>query len=126
MSSRGLKAGEYAVLLGDSSPTGRAPAPPESPALIELLGLAVPEVHALIKQLGTRGFPLPEPGYELPGAHGEVIATAELAWPNRSLALLLDSELGHEASFTEQSWRTIKLADALASPETFFQLLSSG
>ena len=62
--------------------------------LAHLLQLTDPSVHKLITAAASGGQSLPEAGYELPGDHNEVLATAELAWPEIQLALLLDASEG--------------------------------
>ncbi len=52
---------------------------------------------------------MPEPGFELEGARGEVLAEAELAWPEQRLAVVGDP-VGAEAC-TATGWRCWSLED---------------
>jgi len=121
VTSRGLASGSYEFL---NATTRRPPAPPvDDPALVELLELAVPEVRFLLFLTKENQLPLPEPGYELAGMSGEVIATAELAWPNLKIALLLEEEAASESIFAEARWTTRRLGVVQQDPEEFLALL---
>jgi DEAD/DEAH box helicase domain-containing protein len=73
----------------------------------QALELAAPSSRPVL--LGLRDpllqgqMPFPDLGYELEGASGEVVAEAELAWPQQRLALLLDS--GDQAAFEAAGWQ---------------------
>ena len=123
VSSRGLQTNAYAT-LADSFSRSTGPKPPDDhPELVELLGLTDPEAHSLLRLISSEGLPLPEPGYELAGIAGEVVATAELAWPKFKLALLLDEETESEAVFIEAQWTIQFIATAQSNPQEFMARL---
>ena len=95
----------------------------------ELSGLAPPQAQPLLEALAAlwqgADLPLPEQAFELAGARGEVLAQAELAWPDQQLAVLVDP--ADAGPFTAADWRCWWLHDppgstaaavreALASP----------
>ncbi len=123
VSSRGLETNAYAT-LADSFSRSTGPKPPDdNPELVELLGLTDPEARSLLRLISSEGLPLPEPGYELAGLAGEVVATAELAWPKFKLALFLGSETESEAVFIEAQWTIQFIATAQSNPQEFLACL---
>ena len=52
---------------------------------------------------------LPELGYELDGPKGEVLAEAELAWPDQQLAVILDAD--QRPCFEAAGWRCWSIED---------------
>lgn len=123
VTSRGLEANAYAALTDTISRKAEPKPAVDDPNLAELLDLSAPEVRSLLRLISHEGLPLPEPGYELPGAVGEVIATAELAWPSLKLALLLDSEAHSEAIFAEAHWTTRRFSAVRENLQEFLALL---
>ena len=86
----------------------------------DAIGLAAPELHALLGDLSTRGAPVPEVGFELSGNEGAVLAEAELAWPAQNVAVLLPDQEVHVAPFEQAGWQVVtssadNLADAIAN-----------
>lgn len=125
VTSRGLETNAYAALTDAfSSKTEPKPAV-DDPTLTDVLGLSVPEVHPLLRLISHEGLPLPEPGFELPGPVGEVIATAELAWPYLKVALLLESESDSKSTFVQAHWTAQRFASAQGNPQEFLALLRS-
>jgi len=123
VTSRGLEANVYAPLT-DNIWARTEPVPPvEDPTFAELLELTAPEVHSLLRLISQEGLPLPQPGYELSGPAGEVIAAAELAWPEFKLALLLESESGLSSTFLEECWTTQGFASVHGNPQEFLAFL---
>ena len=123
VTSRGLESGEY---LGFAEANGSSPVPQphvQHSALVELMGITTPEVHVILKTVAENDLPLPEPGYELLGGSNEIIATAELAWPHKSIALLLEAEIPYEPAFTKENWKTLHLSEMLKNPEALISLL---
>lgn len=77
-----------------------------------IVELAIQECRPLLnalKPLLETGLPLPEDGYELIGARGEVIAEAELAWADSRLAVVADP--ADVDTFTQQQWACWKVSD---------------
>ena len=121
--SRGLEANAYATLT-DITTRSRDHQPANvNPELGELLDLTAPEARSLLRLIGSEGLPLPEPGYELAGGAGEVIATAELAWPGIKLALLLESETNAESAFSKANWTTHLMAAVQSNPQDYLARL---
>lgn len=96
----------YAHFLADGSP--KAAATPGSSTQAERQAeceLAHPLVRPLLLAIVARNLPWPEIGYELM-PEGRTIATAELAWPSRQLALLGAGQTEEIAPFSAAGWRT--------------------
>jgi len=74
-------------------------------------------VRGVIRRLAEEGVPLPEPGYELASDPGEIIATAELAWPDVKVAVLLEAEEFGAPHFEARGWKVLRAADVIAEPE---------
>jgi hypothetical protein len=68
-------------------------------------------LHDLLLFLSDRNLPLPEVGLELCDEKDEVVATGELCWPERKIALLRGDEQGFAEAFSAQGWRTASLDD---------------
>jgi DEAD/DEAH box helicase domain-containing protein len=85
-------------------------------AWAELIRLAAqpakPLLNALATALQASDHPMPEPGFELEGSRGEVLAMAELAWPDQQLAVVEPADAG---AFTAAGWQCWSLEDP---PET--------
>jgi DEAD/DEAH box helicase domain-containing protein len=73
---------------------------------------AKPLLNALATALQASDHPMPEPGFELEGSRGEVLAMAELAWPDQQLAVVQPADAG---AFTAAGWQCWSLEDP---PET--------
>ena len=81
--------------------------------LAALLELVAPELHSLCRRLAECGKALPEAGFELASEAGEIVATAELAWPDARIAVLLEKETVGAARFETAGWQVFQ-ADAAA------------
>ena len=57
--------------------------------------------------------PLPEQAYELEGPRGDVLAQAELAWPEQRLAVVIESV--DADAFTAAGWRCWSVEDPPAA-----------
>lgn len=73
---------------------------------------------ALIDYMAIHNWQVPEVGYELTDDTDTVIAEAELAWSNRSLALALDAS--ETEIFTQKGWQIFTIAEVLNNPEAFY------
>lgn len=109
-SSLGLRSGAYGALLEEQEQAAG-----ESEGLAALLELADESVRDLIRRTALAGKPLPEPGFELTSTDGEIVATAELAWPKHKIAVLLETELDGKQAFEERGWQAVPIAE-LAEP----------
>jgi DEAD/DEAH box helicase domain-containing protein len=119
VTSRGLEANAYATLADAIARKSEVKSTADSPELVELLDLTAPEARSLVRLIGSECLPWPEAGYELAGSAGEVIGTAELAWPRLKLALLLDSEASSEPAFLQALWTTQSIAAVQIDPQEF-------
>jgi DEAD/DEAH box helicase domain-containing protein len=70
---------------------------------------ALPLLEALAAALQATKHPLPEQPFELEGPKGDVLAQAELAWPDQRLAVVVDPE--DLEAFTTAGWRCWSLED---------------
>lgn len=68
-----------------------------------LFEVTAPEVHDILTYANQHAWGMPEGRYELPGADNEVIAEAELAWPERNIAVLTTTEFMD--SFQARGWQ---------------------
>ena len=62
-----------------------------------------------------KGIPAPEEdniGYEVEGKDGEVVATIEIAWPDRKIAFLTTGQAADKEKLEALGWKTIGLIDA--------------
>jgi len=87
--------------------------------IASLIAPACRQVFQSIRNVSTtKNLPLPEAGYELEGSKGEVIAEAELAWPDHQLAIAIEHE--DVETFTQAGWRCWLIDD---SPDTIAQAI---
>ncbi len=96
--SRAVSAGGY-----PEYPPSRVPEGTGSEEWKEAIELAEPEVRDLAACLADLDSPVPEIGFDLVGARGAVIGTAEMAWPALRLAVLLKDE--PTAGFEQLDWQ---------------------
>jgi DEAD/DEAH box helicase domain-containing protein len=69
---------------------------------------AAEDVHEWLTVLKNSNVPLPEVGFELESLEGEIVAEAELAWPDLSVAVILGHQTEEgEPVFVEQGWKVI-------------------
>jgi DEAD/DEAH box helicase domain-containing protein len=109
--------GPYSVWLdGEPHPSGSIPAgsPEQAKAWQVVTELVTPSCLPLLSALQApwleRGFDLPEVGYELGGSRDEVLAEAELAWPDQQLAVILDPD--DAPIFEAAGWRCWPIDDS--------------
>ena len=84
----------------------------------ELRELADPVLVDFLNKFEGRGGPLPEAGYELADETGEVIAEAELGWPELKVAVLGAWQMVNSKAFEGAGWRVFQLDDVLDDSET--------
>jgi hypothetical protein len=75
--------------------------------LDELLAFCDDSCKPLLTSLAAQGKELPVVGYELTDAKGGVCADAELAWPSKKIAVLLDGAENSD-QFQKQGWKVFK------------------
>jgi DEAD/DEAH box helicase domain-containing protein len=109
--------GPYSVWLdGEPHPSGSISAGSAEQAkawqvVTELVNPScLPLLSALQAPWLERGFDLPEVGYELGGSRDEVLAEAELAWPDQQLAVILDPD--DAPVFEAAGWRCWPIDDS--------------
>lgn len=66
---------------------------------------ADPALHAFLHDLASRSLPWPEVGYELM-VSGRTVGTAELAWPEKKVALFRSDQIDEATPFISLGWRT--------------------
>ncbi|MBK8799487.1 MAG: hypothetical protein IPM07_25715 [Anaerolineales bacterium] len=71
------------------------------------------------------GLPTPEVGYDLVGRGGRVVATAELAWPDRRIALFLPGQESDLLQAGAQGWRTLLAEEPLQATRSLLVLWHS-
>ena len=106
-SARGIHTGVYEVIAmgagGDrAARTGEA----EWQALLDEV---IAEVRPALQQWLTDGGAEPSVGYEHADDDGEIIAEAELCWPQEKIAGLLEDQLEHRGVFEKRGWQVVTL-----------------
>jgi DEAD/DEAH box helicase domain-containing protein len=119
VSSLGLNGEVYAPIFEPAPRPQEGVVPDQLAALLELVA---PEIHGLCRKAAERGKVLPEAGFELTD-EGEIIATAELAWPACRLAVLLEHEADGAHCFETAGWRVFFADAILNAPEPLLDLL---
>jgi DEAD/DEAH box helicase domain-containing protein len=94
-----------------------------SDQLASLMELVAHELRDLCAQVAQRGKPLPQAGFELTGEVGEIIATAELAWPSCHIAVFLEHEADGMHFFETAGWRVFAGDDVRTAPEQLLDVL---
>ena len=74
----------------------------------EAMELTAPELRPAMEQWSALGLPVPEAGFELIGQAERVIAEAELAWPDRRVAVLRPEQLEWTTLFTDAGWKVVE------------------
>lgn len=72
--------------------------------------LVLPDVMPLLPLLREEQLPVPDVGFEPLGTHERVIGTAELAWPESYVALLLPDQMYDRAEFEANGWQVVPFA----------------
>jgi DEAD/DEAH box helicase domain-containing protein len=110
----------YRAISEVTMEAGTGPVPETVASLIEVVS---PEIRDLCRKIGERKKVLPEPGFELTAEGGEIVATAELAWPDSRVAVLLDHEADYLNDFVAAGWRVFLAGTIQGTPESLFQVL---
>ena len=69
--------------------------------------LVTPELVPALETLSRSGAPSPEVGFELCGEDGVVLAEAELAWPERQVAVLWPQDLEQADILARAGWQVV-------------------
>jgi DEAD/DEAH box helicase domain-containing protein len=91
---------------------------------MEAAGLAV-GCSELIQVLSNASLPAPEVGYELVGPDGAVLASAELAWPAKKVAVQRPDESATAQEFVAAGWFISSVEAATAQPQKLIDRLES-
>ena len=59
-------------------------------------------------------------GYEVEGDDGEVVATVEIAWPDRKIGYLTTDQLEDKEILEDSGWKILSITD-LADEVNFFE-----
>jgi DEAD/DEAH box helicase domain-containing protein len=89
----------------------------------EVKEMAAETLYGLLDTLSEQDWPLPEAGFELADSHGEIIASAELAWEELKIAFLRKDELDCQDTFELAGWRVYSLAAVLDNPAEYISLV---
>ena len=79
---------------------------------VEAVGLARDFVVSGMKRLAQQGLPSPVVGHELADLRGDVVAEAELAWPDNQLVVLTAEQADMANMWSEAGWRVVVLDSA--------------
>lgn len=120
VTSLGLSEELYRPML-DQGPGRAADIVPDR--LAALLEVVDAEVKDLCRLIAERHKVLPEAGFELTSEQGEIIATAELAWPDHKIAVLQESEVDGVRLFEAGGWRPFASNSVLSAPEKLLDRL---
>jgi DEAD/DEAH box helicase domain-containing protein len=96
------------------TPTPSRAKPAEPDPMAELLVYCDPRCRDLLRSVVARGCAVPEIGFELQDDQGRVCAEAELAWPDKRIAVVLPERSAALATFRERGWNVF---DATASAD---------
>jgi len=83
----------------------------------EFKEITVTEVHQIIDYIFSNNIPLPDVGHELEDKKGLIIATSELAWVVKKVAIVLSDNFEKEA-FSNNGWEVYLYSDIIESLET--------
>lgn len=72
---------------------------------MDTMELVAADMRRLVKDLFKRQAPVPMVGFELTGNNGVVLAEAELAWPERNIAVLLPEQRESRPTFEQAGWQ---------------------
>jgi len=89
----------------------------------EVYEFTTPDLHDLIDGLQEADTPVPNIAHELQNDRGRIVASAELAWPDRTLACLHDGETPYEDEFLNRDWTVLHLSDVKDRPEQLLEKL---
>ncbi|MCC8046585.1 MAG: DEAD/DEAH box helicase [Clostridiales bacterium] len=73
------------------------------------------EAIAFVQLAKESGIPIPcedDIGYEIEGDDGEVIATAEIVWPEKQIAFLTAEQMNDREKLEKRGWKIINVLDA--------------
>lgn len=106
---RGIDGHDYDTLVpaDGSGATSGAQQAAAGVVWIEVLDSVVEPVRNGAGKLAEAAAPPPRVGYEYPGADGSVLAEAELAWADKQLVVLVDSQREYEDTWRSLGWDVV-------------------
>ncbi len=115
ITSRGIAEGQYLWLMTEAKEE-KARVAVDAEALAVLQSMTDAYIHPLLSFISDNGLPLPEAGYELCDENGQVIAAAELGWPDQKIAFLREDEKEFVEIFAARGWRSGLLDTVVVDP----------
>lgn len=109
VTNRGIEEIDYRNLQSTQSREGAAESDTSGDKWTEAFTLTDSGHYELLRFLQNKNCPAPEPGYELADRAGEIIATAELGWPEGKVAFLSEQEISLAPVFNEEGWQAFSL-----------------
>jgi DEAD/DEAH box helicase domain-containing protein len=121
MTSSGLEEGIYGSLLDPCVPEETLPAG----ALIQRLMADVldEDVRQIVIAAEGAGVMLPEAGFEIAGPDGEIVALAELAWPQQKICVVTCTQNEHAGAARAAGWTVWQASEALSVRDQLFAAL---
>jgi DEAD/DEAH box helicase domain-containing protein len=118
MTSTGLQEGLYGSLLDAEMDDERQP----SNAALELRLADVLDAgaRAIVMAADQADVPLPEAGFEIADDQGEIVAVAELAWPDERVCVLTNAQIEYAGAARAAGWVVWLVDDATADPQKVF------
>jgi DEAD/DEAH box helicase domain-containing protein len=95
-----------------SAPDSSPPKPAQPDPLAELLVYCDPRCHDLLRSVVVRGCDVPKIGFELQDDQERVCAEAELAWPDKRVAVVLPERIAAHEMFRERGWNVFDLTSS--------------
>ncbi|MEP7341953.1 MAG: DUF1998 domain-containing protein [Acidobacteriota bacterium] len=99
------------ITLQTNASLSSAQPKPVSPEYAEALDHCDERYRDFVQSWAEKGLPLPDVGYELKDESGRICAQAELAWPERNVAVLLPEDCDRKPAFESRGWRVFNAAD---------------
>jgi DEAD/DEAH box helicase domain-containing protein len=118
MTSTGLQEGLYGSLLDSEMGDEQQP----SNAALELLLADVLDAgaRAIVMAADQADVELPEAGFEIADDQGEIVAVAELAWPEQRICVLTKAQVEYAGAARAAGWVVWLVDDAAADPQKLF------
>jgi DEAD/DEAH box helicase domain-containing protein len=118
MTSTGLAEGIYGSLLEAGAPEKVR----HGNAEIELLLADVlhKEARQIVLAADAASIVLPEPGFEIANSDGEIVAVAELAWPDQKVCVLTEEQKEYANAARITGWTVWMLNQLVTHPHGVF------
>jgi hypothetical protein len=83
------------------------------------------EIQKFARTLIIRGAPIPEVGFELADESGRIIGEAELAWPDRLVAIVSAAQFLGTSCFESAGWKLVRAGNLMEEVDRVLILLGS-